>query len=161
MLTTALTPFSDDACSCQMCNFSLAYAVNNETVFMSRVGSHGNSNVFAERLITVMLVNEALQRAGAVWWVIPSTCARLWGDAWFRREHHSLRFWIMQPMKHHLLQQSRQSKLNQSYLDQIRTQDTVQGAALLMSGPTGLGAAGASEVFFLGQCCTCKSFFHF
>lgn len=34
---------------------------------MSRVGSHGNSTVFAERLITVMLVNEVLQRAGAEW----------------------------------------------------------------------------------------------
>jgi len=34
---------------------------------MSRVGSHGNSNVFTERLITVMLVNEVLQGAGAAW----------------------------------------------------------------------------------------------
>lgn len=78
--------------SCQKRNFYSAYAINNETVFMSRVGSHGNSDVFAERLITVMLVNEVLQRAGAAWWLIPSTCGRHWGDAWFRRAYHSLLF---------------------------------------------------------------------
>lgn len=107
-------PQSDDAHNCfdtllwqrgcQKRNFSLVYAVPNETVFMSRVGSHGNSNVlFTERLITVMLVNEVLQRAGAVRWLIPSTCACHWGDAWFWREHPSLLFWITQPTKQHLL----------------------------------------------------------
>lgn len=66
-----VSPQSDDAhncfdtlswqCGCQKRNFSSAYAVHNETVFMSRVDSHGNSDVFTERLITVMLVNEELQ----------------------------------------------------------------------------------------------------
>lgn len=58
MLTGALTPLCDSAV---VRSVSLAYATLNGAVFMSRVESHGYSNVFVGRVITVMLVNEELQ----------------------------------------------------------------------------------------------------
>lgn len=120
MLTTALTPFRDSTVIC-----SLAYAAHSETVFMSRVDSHGNSNAVNHSHVGKW------RAPGAVWWLIPSTCACQWGGAWFRRAYNSLCFWIMQPMKQHFLQQSGQRKFYQCYFSQIQTKDTVQGAALL------------------------------
>lgn len=56
MLTAALAPFRDSAVV-RSVNSSLAFAARNETVFVSRVDSHGNSNAFMGRLITVMMAN--------------------------------------------------------------------------------------------------------
>lgn len=57
--TSTLAAVHDGAC--QQHDFSLVSSVRNETVFVSGVDSHGNSSLFAERLITVMVVNEKLQ----------------------------------------------------------------------------------------------------
>lgn len=80
-------------CTCWKPNCPSACALYNEAIFMSRMGSYGNRNPFAERLISHVGKWSALESWS---WVVtdPTTCACCSSDSWFGRAYHSPRVWI-------------------------------------------------------------------